>query len=545
MMTAETSSSIAAQLTLGRAGTAPAAPQSLQRIYPLVLAATAVFLASLVYYGVCLFPGLGGEINAGDSAKFQILGHTSIMVHGPGYPLVLLLGAGLRALDLPVPAWWALAFTLSAVPAALANALALLIVQRLTRSIVFGFAAALLLGSAGLVAIQATEAEVYALTLAFVLATIYLLVLFVETERLGFLLAASAVYALSFGNHLMMIMFLPVFLWLAVLHRRAVLRPHPVAMILAFILLGASQYLYLAHVAYDPKTAYSEYMPLPPAPAALIRYILGTYLTDLYESGVPTLRGLEAMVRTLRSAHPWLSMPLIAGGILLFLAAWKRRDEGWRGLAMLYGGALSFLPFTLAYGAPDIEAFHLPVLGPLLLAAVATPGWWLRRHAAVGNAVALLLVVVGLARAAQTAEVLSAREPLFDGLKPVIRMMVAQSPVAMPIVAMAYDLRMVALYHELRGELPAPAIYRLHWRAVAEVRDQHRVGGIVVATEGYQFVRWIEYRRPDMRCSTRKLDLPEGTRWPAYAFECRSGPTNPAEPAPAAAPIPGLPGARR
>jgi hypothetical protein len=484
------------------------------------LAAASLFLASAVFYGFCLFPGLGGELNAGDSAKFQILGHTPIMVHGPGYPLVLLLGKLVRALALPLPPWWVLTFALSAVPAAFANAVAFLIVHRLTGSIAFGVAGALLLGSAGLMAVQATEAEVYALTLAFILTTIYLLLLFNETKRLGYFLSACAVYSLSFGNHLMMIMLLPLLVWLTIAHRRAILRPLPVAIVLLFILIGASQYLYLFYVAYNPETAYSEYMPLPPEPMEFVHYVLGTYFGNLYGSGLRTTRTLEALASTLKSAHPWVSMPMILVGISLFLFGWKRRDDSWRGIAIVYGAALSFLPFTLSYGAFDIQAFQLPVLGPLLVATVATLGWWL--SPVFLNAVASILLVFGLLRAGQAAVYLNEREPIFAGLKPAIEAMVAQSPVEKPIVAMAYGLRMAGLYYEIRGELPRQAIYRLHWRALGEVRDQTLVGGIVVPTDGYQFVRWIEDRRPDMNCSTKKINLPEATTWPAYSFECRS-----------------------
>lgn len=501
----------------------------LQRSTP-ALAATAVFVASAVFYGVCLFPGLGGELNAGDSAKFQILGHTPILVHGPGYPFVLLLGALLRAIELPFQPWWTLTFALAAVPAAVANALAFLIVHRVTHNLLVGLAGALLLGSAGLMAVQATEAEVYALNLAFILGTVFLLMLFAQTKRLGFFLAACAVYALSFGNHLMMIMLLPLFVWLTLTHRRIVLRPVPVAMVLLFIVIGAAQYLYLAYVAYSPDTAYSEYMPLPPPPIELIHYIMGTYFSDLYGSGLASTRNLEALVSTLRAAHPWISMPLIAAGIVLFVVGWRRRDAEWRGLALVYGAVLAFLPFMLWYGAYDIRAFHLPVLGPLLVAAVATLGWSLRGRPAILNVVAVALVMVGSVRVGQAGVLLSQREPIFPGLVQTIEAALAQSPVERPIVAMAYPLRTATLYHELRGEVPRTPTYRVRWRAIGEVRNQPTVGGIVIPSEGYQFIQWIEHHRPDMRCRTRKIDLPEGTPWPAYAFECHGGPAKQDDP---------------
>jgi hypothetical protein len=465
---------------------------------------------------------LGGELNAGDSAKFQILGHTSILVHGPGYPLVLALGAAVRALALPLPAWWVLTFTLAAIPGAVAGTFAFLITHRLTRSIGFGLAAALLLGSAGLVAVQATEAEVYALTLAFVLSIVFLLIVFTETRRVGWFVAACAVYALSFGNHLMVIMLLPLFGWVTVVHRNVLLRPRPVAMVGLFILLGAAQYLFLAYVAYSPDTAYSEYMPLPPEPMALIHYILGTYFSDLYGSGLASTRTLEALISTLRSAHPWISLPMIAAGVVLALAGWRRRDASWRGLVLVYGAAMAFVPFVLWYGAYDIRAFHGPVLGPLLIAAVATLGWWSRRSPALRNVVIVALLLLGTVRAGQTAWLLATREPMFAGLRPAIAEIVAQAPVEEPIVAMSYGLRMATLYHELRGELPRGPVYRVHWRAISEAGRHRPVGGIVVPTDGYQFVRWIEHHHPDVSCRTEKVHRAQPTRWPAYLFECRS-----------------------
>jgi hypothetical protein len=268
-------------------------------------------------------------------------------------------------------------------------------------------------------------------------------------------------------------------------------------------------------------------MPLPPKPVELIDYILGLYFSDLYGSGLTSTRTLEALVGTLRAAHPWVSAPMFVTGILLFAGGWRQRDTAWRGLAVVYGAALCFTPFMLWYGAYDIRAFHLPVLGPLLVAAVATLGWYTARHRALLTTGAAVLLLIGSLRAAQTATLLGKREPLFTGLKPAIEAMVAQAPVAKPIFAMTYGLRMATLYHTLLGELPRSPDYRVRWRAIAEVRDQPVVGGVVVPTDGFQFVHWIEARRPDMTCRTKSIDLPAGTRWPAYAFKCRAGPAGP------------------
>lgn len=491
--------------------------------------ALGVFAFWAAYYAWCLFPGLGGVMNAGDTAKFQTLGHTQILVHGPGYPLVLFLGAVLRALDLPVEPWRAMTFAMAAVPGAIANTMAFLIVERVTRSPFFGIAGALLLGSAGLMAVQSTEAEVYPLALAFILATAFLLLVFVQTRRQGYFIAACAVYALSFGNHLMMIMLVPLFLLVTALQWRLLLRPRIVASVLAVAVLGASQYLYLAYMTHHPDTAYSEYLPLPPTVRELIQYISGTYFSSLYGSGLRSSYSSEMLVVTLRSAHPWISTPLIIAGMVLFAAGWRRRDAGWGGVALMFGVALSFVPFLIWYGAYDIQAFHLPVLGPLLVGAVAAVGWWFGRWPMMQLGAALVLIVIGIWRAAVMADGLTARQPVFTNLPQTLEALVAQAPIEDPLVSMTYNLRMATLYHELLGETPQ-ARYRVPWRAEETAVERDEVGGIVVPTDGEQLLRWIEHRHPELTCRSWALDQPEGTPWPAYAFLCADTPATDTDP---------------
>lgn len=481
------------------------------------------------YYAWCLFPGLGGVMNAGDTVKFQTLGHTQILVHGPGYPLVLFLGAVLRTLELPVEPWRAMTFTMAALPGAIANTIGFLIIERVTRSALFGIAGALLLGSAGLMAVQSTEAEVYPLALAFILATAFLLIVFVQTRRQGYFIAACAVYALSFGNHLMMIMLVPLFLLVAAVHWKLLLRPRIVASVLVVVLLGASQYLYLAYITHHPETAYSEYLPLPPTVTELMQYISGTYFSGLYGSGLRSSYSSEMLAVTLRSAHPWISSPLIIAGVVLFAAGWQRRDADWGGVALIFAVALSFVPFLIWYGAYDIQAFHLPVLGPLLVGAVAAAGWWLGRWQMIQRGAALVLIVIGVWRAAVMAEGLTARQPVFDNLPRALEALVAQAPIEDPLVSMTYNLRMATLYHELLGETPQ-ARYRVPWRAEETAVERDEVGGIVVPTDGEQLLRWIEHRHSELSCRSWALDQPEGTPWPAYAFLCAENPGTDADP---------------
>lgn len=482
--------------------------------------AVTIFLVWLTYYSSLLFPGLGGMLNAGDSAKFQTLGHTSILVHGPGYPFVLLIGTIVRALDLPFEPWRVMTIALASLPAALAVSMAFMIVGRLTRSAVFGAAAAFLLGSAGLMAVQSTEAEVYPLALAFILSIVFALILFVETKRTSYFILACAIYALSFGNHLMMVMLAPVGLLVMATHYRILLRPRILLAILGLLVVGASQYLYLAWVTHAPTTAYSEYLPLPPTASELIDYIAGTYFGDLYGSGLKSLQTASVLFGTLSQAHPTVSLPLIALGLLAFGIGWRQRNAAWTGIALLLGTALAFLPFMIWYGAYDIQAFHLPVLGPLLIGAIAAIGWLLRDWPRLQPWIGGLLLVLGVLRAAEMAVYLSAREPDYADLADTLEVVMAQSPVDNPVVSMSYELRMATLYHELRGEVPQPATYRVTWRTEEAISDVGPIGGIVIPTDGEQMLSWIEHRNPHLSCRTLPINQPEPVTWPAYGFVC-------------------------
>jgi hypothetical protein len=234
---------------------------------------------------------------------------------------------------------------------------------------------------------------------------------------------------------------------------------------------------------------------------------------------------------TLWSAHPWISVPILAAGLIAFLLGWPRRDTSWRGIALLYGGALCFLPFVIWYGAWDIWAFHLPVLVPLLLAGVASLGWAVRQRWVLLHGMVALLLVIGLVHSAETAVRLREREPQFAGLVPAIEEMVAHLPTDRapdrPIVAMGYDLRMAALYYELLGELPR-VTYRLEWRVVYDFDYRNSITGIVVPKSGAEFERLIEQRRSGVSCSTRKITLSEQVKWPVHAYECSIGDGAPA-----------------
>ena len=172
------------------------------------------------------------------------------------------------------------------------------------------------------------------------------------------------------------------------------------------------------------------------------------------------------------------------------------------------------------YGAYDIQAFHLPVLGPLLIGTIAAIGWSLSRALRLQSWIGGLLLAVGVFRAAQMALYLDAREPEYTGLADTLDAVMAQAPVERPVVSMSYALRMATLYHELLDEVPQPATYRVTWRTEDAIPDQGPVGGVVIPTDGEQMLRWIEHRNPHLSCRTTPITQPNPVVWPAYGFVC-------------------------
>lgn len=70
---------------------------------------------------------------------------------------------------------------------------------------------------------------------------------------------ATALYALSFGNHLLAITLLPAFVYLVVVTgKRVFIQPKKVLWVLVVVTLGAAQYLYLFWRLNDPQTPYVE-----------------------------------------------------------------------------------------------------------------------------------------------------------------------------------------------------------------------------------------------------------------------------------------------
>ena len=165
-------------------------------------------------YWSTLLPG----VDFGDTGSFQATVGSPMLTPRAGYPLYFAIGHAFVTLAGTEPAH---ALNLaSAVEAALACGVMVLVAIELTGSILAAAGAASLFAVSYTFWSQAVIAEVYALHLFFVSLTLLLLLRWASKPTLGRLGAFFACYALGFGNHLSMVLLAPAYAAVPV-HRRA------------------------------------------------------------------------------------------------------------------------------------------------------------------------------------------------------------------------------------------------------------------------------------------------------------------------------------
>jgi hypothetical protein len=345
-------------------------------------------LAFALYYST-LLPGL----DFGDTGSFQTVVAAPLITPRNAYPLYFALGKAFVWITRMEPAR-ALNFA-SALEGAIACGIVALAAAELSGSAAAGGAAALLFAVSYTFWSQAIIAEVYALHIGLVAATLLLVLRWSNAPGTGRLAAFFAVYALAFGNHLSMILLAPgftLFLLLAAPEGwRSMFAPRIVAIAALCAAAGAAQYIWNLHALWllpDPPDGVVE---------ALRRFWFDVTKTDWRDTMVMNVP------RTLIGDHAamyWFDLrqqfgvvgPVVAA---IGLAVLTRRD--WRrGLlvAMLFAANLAF---AYGYNVGDAHVFYLP--SHLFIALAAAPALTavarLNRHA-VSIAAALLAVDAGV-----------------------------------------------------------------------------------------------------------------------------------------------------
>jgi hypothetical protein len=307
-----------------------------------------VLIVGVVYLST-LLPGVG---YSGDTAKFQFVGRTLGTPHATGYPTYLFLNYLFTGLY----PFGSLAYKANLLSALFAIASYVLLFRILLLFGVergFAFAAALALALTRTVWSQSLIAEVYTLNLLFVALVLYFFLLWDKTRRNVHLLLACAFYALSFGNHLTMVTFLPAiiyFVW--VTDRKSALKGKNILWICLFIIVSALQYSYLFWRYYAGNTPYLEMVT--PDLKHLLWYLTGAQFKDRLFQFTP------AQILTIRI--PLLLERLITEYLFLFPVAilGALRLKPARANVFLLLCAAANILFALNYGIPDIACYFIP-----------------------------------------------------------------------------------------------------------------------------------------------------------------------------------------
>jgi hypothetical protein len=335
----------------------PTGQQAMTRI--VLLAALAASLLAFGLYLLTLHPGVGPSL---DSMELQIAALVRGVIHPPGSPQYLMLGsAAMSVLPGPNPAYRL--NLLSAIFAAAAVGITFLLTYRLTRGLVVSLFASLLLALSPRLWYQASIAELYALNAFYISLVLYLLVTWHQTRQPAAYWAATAVYAFSFGNHLTMILLLPVFLYTVESTDRSMLiRLRNLAITIGIVLLAAAQYLYIPiRAAASPP--FCNYCPTGGGLRVLLDYLTGgPFKSQMFALSPREIleRIPEAIGLIGRQFMPWGAALLIVGIWELFQ---KHVEYAW----MFVLGMVAELVFVLAYAIPDWHDFLTPVY------VIATP----------------------------------------------------------------------------------------------------------------------------------------------------------------------------
>jgi len=325
-------------------------------------AAALVAACAFLLYHATLLP----SFDFGDTGSFQVTVGSPVITPRDGYPLYFAIG---RVILHATHAEPARALNLaSAVEAAIASGVIVVVAAELAGSVVAGAGAALLFVVSYTFWSQAIIAEVYGLHILFVAVTLLLLLRWQARPTTHRLTLFFIVYALGFGNHLSMILLLPAYalfiLTAAPGGWRSVVRPRVIAIAVACACVGALQY------AWNLRALW-----LTPQPPHGIGEALQHFWFDVTKSDWRDTMVMN-VPRSMLSDHAamyWFDLrqqfgPVIPGIAAVGLIALARRNRSRFVLvALVY---LANFLFAFSYNVGDTHVFYLPShLAVALLAA--------------------------------------------------------------------------------------------------------------------------------------------------------------------------------
>jgi hypothetical protein len=300
-----------------------------------VVSAAVAALAFACYHAT-LLPGL----DFGDTAAYQSVVGEWRASPRQAYPLYFLIANAAYALVGGEPA--RLLNLFSAAAGALACAATVWLGATLTRSLLAGLVSGLFLLGSYTFWSQAVIGEVYTLHLLIVSVVLVAAIHFASAPSLPRLAVVLGLYAIGFGNHLMMILLLPALLSVLALApggARLMWSPRGVLVGLAAVLVGASQYLWNAAYLWRSSMVMGVH-------ESALKHRAGLYWFDLRQ----------------QVGGPGVALAIVG---LLALA------RVWRNAVMMVVGYVTALAFAYTYNVGDVHVFFLPSHHFVVLAAGA------------------------------------------------------------------------------------------------------------------------------------------------------------------------------
>ncbi len=328
----------------------------------ILLAALAVALLTLGAYLQTLHPGVGPSLN---SIELQIAALVAGIIHPPGSPQYLVLGhLAMQALP-GVNAAYRLNL-MSALFSAAAAGVGVLLTYRLTQSLAVSIFASVTVAFGPRLWYLSSISELYALNALYVVLVLYCLLTWHQTRKPAAFWAAVVIYALSFGNHLSMILLLPVFLYTVEITDRAMLlRPRNLAITAVIVAASAMQYLYIPlRAAAHP--ALCNYCPAGGSFAgSLFDYLTG----GPFKSQMFALPRRDVLARLPESLGQFTMQFWPWGLALGIVGIWEMFQRQVEVAWMLVLGLVAEYVFVITYAIPDWHDFLTPcyvIFAPLM-----------------------------------------------------------------------------------------------------------------------------------------------------------------------------------
>ena len=353
----------------------------LRTLVALVVAGTA-----FVLYRSTLLPG----VDFGDTASLQALIGERILSPRDAYPFYYAVGDVIARIAGGEPAYGA--NLASAICGALACGVLAWLAADLTGSVVSGAVGGLLLAASYTFWTQCIIAEVYALHLLMVGLVLAALLWWDKNRSLGRLALVFALYATSFGNHLMTVLLAPAIVLFVVSApggTRLLFSPRTIVVAIAIAAAGACQYIWNASFLWA--------LPTPPD---TLQAFVRTFWFDVTKSDwreTMVLGVHHSVLENRRSMYAFdLAQQFGVPGILLAIAGlgWMVRRP--RVLLLTVSAWMGAFVFAFTYNVGDAHVFFLPSHQIVALAAAFGAAFLLAAagRLPIGRAVAVPAVAV-------------------------------------------------------------------------------------------------------------------------------------------------------